>query len=926
MKEFIEIKAACEHNLKEIDVRIPRDRFVVITGVSGSGKSSLAFDTLYAEGQRRYVESLSAYARQFLDQMPKPQVESIEGLSPAIAIEQKTTSNNPRSTVGTVTEIYDYLRVLYARIGTPHCYNCGRVIESMTIQQMADAVISRGDGARVVIYSPVVRRRKGEYIKLFESLAHDGFVRVRVDGVLYEIEDIPELKKNKMHTIDVVVDRIVVKEGVLSRLIDSIEIACSLSGGMMSVEEDKGDTSIYSEHHSCPVCNISYPEISPRMFSFNNPHGACPVCSGLGVLMEIDPDLVVPNPALSLLDGAIAAWGVPPGRFATRMIRHLGISLDFDLKTPFEDLSQEVRRAILYGGPVTRPYGTPFEGVIPNLSRRLKESDSGEIRNDISRFLNNRTCPECSGARLKKEMLNIKVGDLNIFELTSSSVDELIVFFKGLQLDPKKAEIAGRLIKEITDRLGFLSSVGIGYLSLSRSAGTLSSGESQRIRLATQIGSALMGVMYILDEPTIGLHQRDNSRLIETLKRLRDMGNTLIVVEHDEQSIRQSDYVIDMGPGAGEKGGEIIFEGTPEEIVLSEKSLTGRYLSGKLSIHMPEKRRRPKKAWIKIRGARANNLKNIDVDIPYGLFTCITGVSGSGKSSLIIDTLYPYLIRSLSGSKTKPLFVDKISGLEYIDRVINVDQSPIGRTPRSNPATYTGVFTLIRELFSQLPDAKVRGYKPGRFSFNVKGGRCEGCQGDGMIKIEMHFLPDVYIMCDQCMGRRFNDETLEIRFKGRSISDILDMSVIQAYELFESVPKIKRKLKTLIDVGMDYIKLGQSATTLSGGEAQRTKLARELSKRSTGRCIYILDEPTTGLHFEDINKLLKVLHKLVDDGNTVIVIEHNMDVIKSADHVIDLGPEGGEAGGRIVFTGSPEDIALVKESYTGQYLRELIFI
>ena len=924
MKEFIEIKGASEHNLKGIDVRIPRNKFVVVTGVSGSGKSSLAFDTLYAEGQRRYVESLSAYARQFLEQMPKPLVESIEGLSPAIAIEQKNTSNNPRSTVGTVTEIYDYLRVLFARIGNPRCWICGRPIESMTIQQMAQAVLNLGTLRKVILYAPMVSHRKGEYVKLFERLSRDGFVRVRIDGTSYDIEDVPQLDKNKKHSVDAVVDRVVLKEGIMTRLLDSIEIACRLSDGTVVVEDDKGGSYIYSEHYSCPVCNTSFPEISPRMFSFNNPHGACEVCHGLGVLIEIDPDLVIPDKKRSLAKGAIVPWGVPPGKFATRMIRYLARHLNFGEDTPFNKLPEDTRHVILYGGPMGDPYSAPFEGVIPNLNRRLRETETGEISEDISRFLNNITCPACKGARLKNEVLHITIGGKNIYELTAMSVDDAIVFFQQLKLNKKDKEIASRLVKEIMDRFGFLTSVGIGYLTLSRSAGTLSSGESQRIRLATQIGSALMGVMYILDEPTIGLHQRDNVRLINTLKHLRDLGNTLIVVEHDENTILKSDYVIDMGPGAGEQGGAIVFEGPPEEIVKSEASLTGKYLSGKLKIHAPEHRRKSGSAYIRVKGAKANNLKGIDVNIPIGLFTCITGVSGSGKSSLVIDTLYPYVSSALSGSRMLPHHVDNITGLEYIDRVINVDQSPIGRTPRSNPATYTGLFTLIRELFSLLPDAKVRGYKPGRFSFNVKGGRCEACQGDGLIKIEMHFLPDVYVICDQCQGRRFNDETLEIRYKGKSIADVLEMTVSQAIGLFDAVPRIKRKLKTLIDVGMDYIKLGQSATTLSGGEAQRTKLSRELSKRSTGRTLYILDEPTTGLHFDDINKLLIVLHRLVDEGNTMIVIEHNMDIIKSADHIVDLGPEGGDEGGHIVAQGNPNVIAKVERSYTGQFLRDYL--
>ncbi|NMD41102.1 MAG: excinuclease ABC subunit UvrA [Deltaproteobacteria bacterium] len=922
MKDFIEIKGASEHNLKGIDVRIPRNRFVVVTGVSGSGKSTLAFDTLYAEGQRRYVESLSAYARQFLEQMPKPQVDSIEGLSPAIAIEQKTTSNNPRSTVGTVTEVYDYLRVLFARTGTPHCWVCGRPIQSMTIQQMAQSVMDIGPGSRIMLLAPVVTGRKGEYAKLLDKLSREGFVRVRINGEFFDLEDVPKLDKNRKHTIEVVIDRVVLKDGVVSRLIDSIEMACRLSGGTLAVVDDKDGYTVYSEHHGCPVCNTSLPEISPRMFSFNNPHGACGNCHGLGVLIEIDPDLVVPDGDRSMARGAIAPWGVPPGKFAARMVTYLARNLRFDEDAPFHDLPEDVKRTILYGGPMKDQYSAPFEGVIPNLTRRMKESDTGDISDEISRFLNTITCPMCSGARLKKELLHVTIGSKNIFELTTLSVDDLMVFFDGLRFDRKAEEIASRLVKEIMDRLGFLSSVGIGYLTLSRSAGSLSSGEFQRIRLATQIGSALMGVMYILDEPTIGLHQRDNERLIGTLKRLRDLGNTLIVVEHDEDTILSADHVIDMGPGAGEQGGRVVFQGDPDALVSDSSSLTGRYLSGRLRIHAPGHRRRPRAGCLGISGARANNLKDISVNIPLGLFTCVTGVSGSGKSSLIIDTLYPFLTGVLSSQRVQNLPVKAVTGIENIDRVINVDQSPIGRTPRSNPATYTGVFTLIRELFSQLPDAKVRGYRPGRFSFNVKGGRCEACQGDGLIKIEMHFLPDVYVMCDQCQGKRFNEETLDIRYKGNSIADVLDMTVSQAYELFDAVPKIKRKLKTLIDVGMDYIRLGQSATTLSGGEAQRTKLARELSKRASGRTVYILDEPTTGLHFDDINKLLIVLHRLVDEGNTVIVIEHNMDIICSADHVIDLGPEGGDGGGNVVAAGSPDEVAKVRASYTGRFLKK----
>jgi len=920
MKEFIEIKGACEHNLKNIDLRLPRNRLIVVTGVSGSGKSSLAFDTLYAEGQRRYVESLSAYARQFLEQMPKPQVESIEGLSPAIAIEQKAMSNNPRSTVGTVTEIYDYLRVLFARVGRPHCWECGRPIASMTVQQMTQAVASLGQGKRVMILAPVVADRKGEYARLFDRLAKDGFVRVMVDGKPYDLDEPPKLDKNRKHTIEVVVDRIVIREGISPRLHDSLETACRLSDGVVRVEEDGGVSHVYSERHACPVCNTFLRELSPRVFSFNNPHGACSACHGLGVLIEVDPGLVVPDPSRSLSRGAVAPWGVPPGTFAMRTIRRLARLLSFDEDTPFEDLPESTRNVILYGGVIGGPYGERFEGVIPNLARRLAESENGEIGEDTACYLSTRTCPSCRGARLKKEVLHVLVGSKNIAELTDMSVDELMGFFEGLSLEGKEQDIASRLVKEIKDRLAFMSSVGIGYLTLGRASGTLSSGEAQRIRLATQIGSALMGVLYILDEPTIGLHQRDNDRLIETLKHLRDLGNTLVVVEHDEDTIMNADYVVDMGPGAGELGGEVVFEGPPEDLLGHPLSLTGKYLSGRLSIHIPEKRRRPKGPRLRIRGASTNNLKGIDVDIPLGLFTCITGVSGSAKSSLVIDTLYPYLRAVLARERIPQVKVASIGGAEYIDRVINVDQSPIGRTPRSNPATYTGLFTPVRELFAMLPDAKARGYRPGRFSFNVKGGRCETCEGGGLIRIEMHFLPDVYVVCDQCRGTRFNEETLSVKYKGRSIADVLDMTVRQALEFFDAVPAIRRRLKTLVDVGMDYIRLGQSATTLSGGEAQRTKLARELSKRSSGRTLYILDEPTTGLHFDDVNKLLVVLHRLVDEGNTVVVIEHNMDIIASADHVIDLGPEGGDSGGYVVAQGSPEEIAGESASHTGRYL------
>lgn len=929
MRDYIEIKGASEHNLKGIDVNIPRNKLVVITGVSGSGKSSLAFDTLYAEGQRRYVESLSAYARQFLEQMPKPQVESIEGLSPAIAIDQKATSRNPRSTVGTVTEIYDYLRLLFARIGRPYCWNCGRPIESMTVQQIAETVMAKaeGDKGRIIIYAPVVRDRKGEYQKLFEELARGGFVRVRVDGETFDIEEVPPLNKYQNHTIDVIVDRIVIKKGVRTRLVDSLETAAKLGQDIVKVGFIGGEEEVFSEKNSCPVCGISYPEISPRFFSFNSPHGACPTCGGLGVLLEFDPDLVIPDKSLSLIEGAIAPWGVPPNRFARRLIRHIARRMGFDPGVPFVELDPDIQNAILYGGSGKSPYSYRFSGVIPNLMKRMKGSDSDETgKYGISKYLNIRPCPTCNGARLKKEALHVLVGSKNIYDITRLSVDDVLIFFQGLELTEKEQHIAGRVIREIVQRARFLKSVGLGYLSLDRAASTLSAGESQRIRLATQIGSALTGVMYVLDEPTVGLHQRDNMRLIDTLKHLRDIGNTVIVVEHDERAIMNADHVIDLGPGAGEGGGHLVFEGKPDKIKNSKESITGKYLSGELEIEVPESRRKPRHGFIKIMGASANNLKSIDVDIPLGLFTCVTGVSGSGKSTLVVDTLYPYVSRYLEGSRPTGFKVKEIKGLELIDRVINVDQSPIGRTPRSNPATYTNVFTYIRELFALLPDARMRGYRPGRFSFNVKGGRCEACKGEGMIKVEMHFLPDIYVKCDQCKGSRYNRETLDIRYKGVSIADVLDMTVSQAYELFDAVPRIRRKLKTLMDVGMDYIKLGQSATTLSGGEAQRIKLSRELSKKATGRTLYILDEPTTGLHFDDINKLLKVLRRLVDQGNTVVVIEHNMDVIKYADYIIDLGPEGGDMGGRVVASGSPEDIARIHASYTGAFLRPYLGI
>ena len=934
-KEIV-IRGAREHNLKNIDVNIPRDKLVVITGLSGSGKSTLAFDTIYAEGQRRYVESLSAYARQFLEMMDKPDVDLIEGLSPAISIEQKTTSKNPRSTVGTVTEIYDYLRLLYARVGIPHCWECGRPISSMTIQQMVDRIMDLPTGARCHLLAPIISGRKGEYRAELQHLVREGFVRVKVDGELRDLSEDIRLDKNKKHTIQVVVDRLVVKPGIEKRLADSLETAVRLGQGTVMVEQDGGHVHLFSEKFACPEHGVSLGEISPRLFSFNNPFGACEMCGGLGVQIQFDPDLVVPDPSLSLRNGAIAPWEHRNSVFFHQMLESLAGHYKFDLHTPFGELPAKLQDVIVYGSGSEEIdfyyerdgrkhyFRKTYEGVMPNLERRYRESEREEFHEEFGRFMSSVPCASCGGARLKKEARHVLVGDIAIHELTARSVREAADFMEHLELDGRRMEIGRRVVKEIRDRLGFLEKVGLNYLTLDRSSATLSGGESQRIRLATQVGSTLVGVLYILDEPSIGLHQRDNQRLLSSLLDLRDQGNSVLVVEHDPETILSADHVIDMGPGAGRMGGQIVFSGKPAEILTSDKSLTGMYLSGREFIPVPAKRRVPGKKKLVIRGARANNLKNIDVTIPLGVFTCVTGVSGSGKSTLVLDILYRALSQTLYRSRVKPGDMDKVEGTSFIDKVIDIDQSPIGRTPRSNPATYTGVFTFIRDLFANLPESRMRGYKPGRYSFNVKGGRCEACRGDGIIKIEMHFLPDVYVKCDVCHGRRYNRETLDIKYKGKNISDILDMTVNQAAEFMENIPSIFSKLRTIQAVGLGYIKLGQQATTLSGGEAQRIKLSKELSRRSTGRTLYILDEPTTGLHFHDVRKLLDVLFSLVDAGNTVVVIEHNMDVVKVADYIIDLGPEGGNEGGRVVACGTPEQIAAEPGSYTGLYLAEVL--
>ncbi len=936
MIDKIIVKGARVHNLKNVDVTIPRDTLTVVTGISGSGKSSLAFDTIYAEGQRRYVESLSSYARMFLGQMEKPDVDSIEGLSPAISIDQKTTSKNPRSTVGTVTEIYDYLRLLWARIGTPHCPKCGKEIRQQTIDQIIDQLMNMGEGTRLQILAPVVRARKGEHQKIFEDAQRSGFVRVRVDGNLYDLSEEIKLEKNKKHNIEIVVDRIVLKEGVQRRLTDSVETAASLSGGLVIAQVPGGNETLFSQNYACEDCGISIEELTPRLFSFNNPYGACPECTGLGMKLELDPQRIIPNQNLSINEGAIKASGwnsLDDGSIARMYFNALSQKYDFSLDTPVKDLSKKALDAILYGTKGEKlelhwkrsggsgHYTQAFEGVLRNLERRYRESASESVREEIEECMSPIPCQACHGKRLKPEALAVTVGGINITDFTDFSVTKALEFLEGLTLTDREAMIAQRILKEIKERLGFLRSVGLEYLTLSRASGTLSGGEAQRIRLATQIGSSLMGVLYILDEPSIGLHQRDNDKLLSTLKRLRDLGNTLIVVEHDEETMREADYIIDVGPGAGVHGGEILCAGDCQAIIDCPESLTGQYLSGKKSIPVPQERRKGNGHFLKIRGARENNLQKLNVDIPLGALTVVTGVSGSGKSSLINEVLYKHLAAELNGARTRPGAFDKIDGLQYLDKVINIDQSPIGRTPRSNPATYTGLFGDIREIFAKTQDAKARGYGPGRFSFNVRGGRCEACGGGGLVKIEMHFLPDIYVPCDVCGGKRYNRETLEVHYKGKNINEVLDMTVEEALPFFESIPKVQKKIQTLYDVGLGYIKLGQPSTTLSGGEAQRVKLATELSKRHTGKTVYILDEPTTGLHIADVHKLTQVLDALVQAGNTVIVIEHNLDVIKIADHIIDLGPEGGSGGGTLVAQGTPEEVAQNPSSYTGQYLK-----
>ena len=939
IKNTLSITGARVHNLKNVNVDIPRNKLVVITGVSGSGKSSLAFDTIYAEGQRRYVESLSAYARQFLDQMDKPDVENIEGLSPAIAIEQKTTSRNPRSTVGTVTEVYDYLRLLFARIGTPHCYKCSKEITSQSIQQMVNRVTELPNGTRAIILSPLVRGRKGTHKTEFAKLKKSGFTKVRVNGTIKNLEDKITLNKNKKHNIDVVVDRVILKENIISRLADSLETATRLSNGLAIIDIGKKSKEMFfNEKLSCIDCGISYPEITPTMFSFNSPHGACEGCNGLGEKLYFDPDLIVPDKDLTLRGGALLPWAGRSGKrgssYYLQILETLADHFEFDLDTPFKKLPKKKRDMLLNGAGKTKinfnyetsnskyEFTETFEGILGNLERKYLETESDDVREDLERFMNGQPCPKCKGARLKKESLFIKVGGKSIDEVVKYSISDSYLFFDELTLDEKQQQIAKRILKEIKERLGFLSNVGLNYMSLDRSASSISGGEGQRIRLATQIGSSLVGVLYILDEPSIGLHQRDNMRLLHALKRLRDMGNSVLVVEHDEETMRAADYIIDMGPGAGEEGGIIIAEGSTDSILNNPKSITGKYLSGEYKLSVPKKRKKFKVTkTISIKGANEHNLKSVNVQFPVGLITCVTGVSGSGKSTLVIDTLYKNIHNKLHNSKMHSGYIDSIAGLNHFDKVIDIDQSPIGRTPRSNPATYTGLFTPLRELFSKLPDSAIRGFGPGRFSFNVKGGRCEECRGDGVIKVEMHFLPDVYVHCETCNGQRYNRETLDIKYKNKNIAEYLDMTVTEALHILENIPNIKDKLQTLHDVGLGYIRLGQAANTLSGGEAQRIKLAKELSKRSTGKTLYILDEPTTGLHFSDIEKLLEVLKRLSDAGNTIVIIEHNLDVIKFADHIIDLGPEGGSGGGEIIATGTPEEVALVEASHTGKFLK-----
>ena len=940
MLNSIYIKGARENNLKNIDVEIPRDKLVVITGLSGSGKSSLAFDTIYAEGQRRYVESLSSYARMFLGQMDKPDVDYIDGLSPAISIDQKTTSKNPRSTVGTVTEIYDYLRLLWARVGVPHCPKCGKEIRQQSIDQIVDQIMALPEGTRIQLMAPVVRSRKGEHVKVFEDAKKSGYVRVRVDGIMYDLTEEIKLEKNKKHIIEIVVDRLVIKPDIIRRLTDSAETAMALAGGLLTVDIPKEDRRLsFSQNYACEDCGISIDELAPRLFSFNNPYGACPTCTGLGMRLLVDPDLIMPNPNLSIMDGGITAsgWGNAKGDSISRMYYDaLSRRYHFKLTDPIKDIPPEAIDALMYGTkgePLQLRYEKnegfgviqrEFEGIANNLERRYKETQSPAMRAELEECMSETPCPDCGGRRLKKTALAVTVGGMNIAEFTDLPVVSALKFIDSLQLSEKDMMIAERILKEIKSRLGFLVNVGLGYLTLSRSAATLSGGESQRIRLATQIGSSLMGVLYILDEPSIGLHQRDNDKLLRTLKRLRDLGNTLIVVEHDEDTMRAADYIVDVGPGAGVNGGRIVCAGSVDDICACPESVTGQYLSGKKKIPVPETRRAGSGRFLRIRGAKENNLKNIDVDIPLGKLVCVTGVSGSGKSSLINEILYKTLAAEKNRVKVRPGKCDGIDGLEYVDKVIALDQSPIGRTPRSNPATYTGVFGDIRELFASTQDAKLRGYGQGRFSFNVKGGRCEACSGDGLLKIEMHFLPDVYVPCEVCHGKRYNRETLEVRFKGKNIADVLDMTIDEACTFFENQPKILHKIETLRDVGLGYVKLGQSSTTLSGGEAQRVKLATELSKRSTGSTVYVLDEPTTGLHIADVHRLINILDRFVEAGNTVVVIEHNLDVIKVADHIIDLGPEGGDMGGELVYAGTPEGCAECEASFTGQFLKKML--
>lgn len=933
------VKGACEHNLKNVDVEIPRDKLVVFTGLSGSGKSSLAFDTIYAEGQRRYVESLSSYARQFLGQMEKPKVDYIEGLSPAISIDQKTTSKNPRSTVGTVTEIYDYLRLLYARVGIPHCPVCGREISRQSVDTIVDSIMELETGTKIQVLSPIVSGRKGEYVKELDNIRKSGFVRVRIDGITYDLSEQIKLEKNKKHNIEVIVDRLVIKDEIRSRLSDSVETAAGLSKGLIIIDIIGGEELMFSQNYACPEHGVSVEELNPRMFSFNNPFGACPKCSGLGIFMKVSEKLVVPDPSLSIRQGAVKASGwsaADGGTIAMMYYEALAKEYGFSLDVPYKDLPEKAKKVIMYGTDGKKikmqrksvygegTYMKDFEGIINNVERRYAETTSEYSRNEIEQLMTAVECPECGGARLKKESLFVTVGGINIYEFCTKSIKDALVFLDGLKLSERDMMIADAIIKEIKSRMKFLASVGLDYLTLTRSSGTLSGGESQRIRLATQIGSSLMGVLYILDEPSIGLHQKDNDKLLNTLKELRDIGNTLIVVEHDEETMLSADYIVDVGPGAGIHGGEIVCSGTPQDIMNCEKSITGQYLSGRKKIPVPQKRRKGNGKFLEVKGAAENNLNNINVKIPLGEFVCVTGVSGSGKSSLVNEIIYKRLAEELNGAKRFPGKHKEMLGIENLDKVIDIDQSPIGRTPRSNPATYTGVFNDIRELFAMTSDAKSRGYTASRFSFNVKGGRCETCQGDGIMKIEMHFLPDIFVPCEVCHGARYNRETLEVKYKGKSIYDVLEMTVEEAVNFFSAVPKIHKKLSTLFEVGLGYVKLGQAATTLSGGEAQRVKLATELAKPATGRTIYILDEPTTGLHTADVHRLIEVLQKLVDKGNTILVIEHNLDVIKTADYVIDLGPDGGDKGGNIVATGTPEKVAKVEGSYTGQYLKKVL--